>query len=343
VERLLLRLAAVTNTHPLARHFVVAHSHGGNIALYALNDAQLARKIQGVVCLSTPFMNVRERNLGGIRRSSLLAAVFVGPMYLSGWLLDQRFPSHQDLNRAIAIAIGLGIGLPLAWKTASLTDRLSGSLKLAALTSDRLLIVRAAGDEASAALSALQLASWLATQCWIWPARFVGAVRSTVREWSDRSAAHWKGALALVIAGALLALGSGSLSANHALAAFCLRVGGVLFACGSAVILIVWLGYGAGLYGYVFNFVLSGVALFPLLAILAVLVIPFGWELAIACTRLDVTVEATPPGTWVVHQLSPFNDRSVNDLGMSHAATHERPDAIHVVRSWVESKLAAGA
>jgi hypothetical protein len=93
----------------------------------------------------------------------------------------------------------------------------------------------------------------------------------------------------------------------------------------------------------VFNFILSGLLLFPLLAILAILVVPFGWELAIACTRLDVTVEATPPGTWVVHQLSPVNAPELKSVDLSHAATHERADAIRTVASWVESKLAAAA
>ena len=92
MEHLLRHLAVVTNSYPLAQHFIVAHSHGGNIALYALNHPELARKIRGVICLSTPFLNVRERNLGAIKRSGLLAAVIVAPMYTCAWLLNRRFP-----------------------------------------------------------------------------------------------------------------------------------------------------------------------------------------------------------------------------------------------------------
>ena len=48
------------------RHFVIAHSHGGNIALYALRDPAVRERITGVATLATPFLIARERNLGSI-------------------------------------------------------------------------------------------------------------------------------------------------------------------------------------------------------------------------------------------------------------------------------------
>lgn len=43
-------------------HFLVAHSHGGNACMLALRepDRALETKLSGVVCLSTPFLVVRE-------------------------------------------------------------------------------------------------------------------------------------------------------------------------------------------------------------------------------------------------------------------------------------------
>jgi pimeloyl-ACP methyl ester carboxylesterase len=48
--------------NPGASHFVVAHSHGGNIALYALDDNEIQNRIHGVVCINTPFITFLTRH-----------------------------------------------------------------------------------------------------------------------------------------------------------------------------------------------------------------------------------------------------------------------------------------
>ena len=47
-----------------ASHYIIAHSHGGNVALYALLDEALRDTIAGVACLATPFILSRPRVLG---------------------------------------------------------------------------------------------------------------------------------------------------------------------------------------------------------------------------------------------------------------------------------------
>ena len=54
--------------HPTATQFVVAHSHGGNVCLYALRDSTISAHISGIVCLSTPFLACRPRDLSDARR-----------------------------------------------------------------------------------------------------------------------------------------------------------------------------------------------------------------------------------------------------------------------------------
>jgi hypothetical protein len=49
--------------YPDAEHFVIAHSHGGNIARYTLADAGLASAIKGLVCLATPYFRCERRNV----------------------------------------------------------------------------------------------------------------------------------------------------------------------------------------------------------------------------------------------------------------------------------------
>ena len=54
--------------NPGKPQFIVAHSHGGNVAAYALGDGEIRSKISAVVCLGTPFILARARDLTGARR-----------------------------------------------------------------------------------------------------------------------------------------------------------------------------------------------------------------------------------------------------------------------------------
>lgn len=44
------------------KHYVICHSHGGNVALYATADNKLEENISGIVCMNTPFMCALPRN-----------------------------------------------------------------------------------------------------------------------------------------------------------------------------------------------------------------------------------------------------------------------------------------
>ena len=61
-------LRADASNHPLARRFVIAHSHGGTVALLGVRDPALQDLLDGVVCLSTPFLLVRPRALSRSKR-----------------------------------------------------------------------------------------------------------------------------------------------------------------------------------------------------------------------------------------------------------------------------------
>src|SRR6185436_6680725 len=78
-------LKALEQTYPNARHYLVAHSHGGNVALYAAASAEIHSLIAGVVTLATPFIVCRERNLGpaGLFRRAFLFVFLVPVMLLS--------------------------------------------------------------------------------------------------------------------------------------------------------------------------------------------------------------------------------------------------------------------
>jgi hypothetical protein len=70
------RLSEDVQRHRDAHHFVVAHSHGGNVALYALNDPRLAKSMSGLVTLATPFLTCAPRNPWLLFQICLYGATF---------------------------------------------------------------------------------------------------------------------------------------------------------------------------------------------------------------------------------------------------------------------------
>jgi hypothetical protein len=54
------------NKFPGSAQFIISHSHGGNVALYALKDPAFDGKISGIVTLATPFISLRRRNVGEV-------------------------------------------------------------------------------------------------------------------------------------------------------------------------------------------------------------------------------------------------------------------------------------
>ena len=57
-DKLDQKITAQPNKH----HFVISHSHGGNVALYAARDMQHAEKLNGIACLGTPFLSVTAKD-----------------------------------------------------------------------------------------------------------------------------------------------------------------------------------------------------------------------------------------------------------------------------------------
>jgi|ERR1022692_679706 pimeloyl-ACP methyl ester carboxylesterase len=102
-------ILALMKAQPHAEHFVIGHSHGGNIALYAIgsdlaptftgDNLLIKGKVSGVICLGTPFLDVRPRRAwptAGLILLSLVAAIAAPLLYLALplymftaiWLLD---------------------------------------------------------------------------------------------------------------------------------------------------------------------------------------------------------------------------------------------------------------
>jgi pimeloyl-ACP methyl ester carboxylesterase len=159
-------LDALMSRYKDSRHIIVAHSHGGTVAVNALRDEQLANRVMGLVSLSTPFPLLKLR----MRREDAL-----WPVMSLGSLLGGFIGWRQDLTNItyFNLIAGSGIGAALGMLAAGLLP-VKFYLRRAEIFAARhscpterkyrLLVVRAPGDEAGGLLSAAHFVGWLSSR-----------------------------------------------------------------------------------------------------------------------------------------------------------------------------------
>jgi hypothetical protein len=165
------RLSAEHAAHPQATQLVIAHSHGGNIALRALGHlkqcntsgscAERANPL--VVTLATPFVEVHHADFGD-RPDAIRGAVIVAIMMLL-WIWAKttfpvaKFPLPTTTLGAFLILFGFIWHHLWSRRTGARKNRvdaLRGATRLGEIVStqaQRLLIIRAIDDEASLLLA----------------------------------------------------------------------------------------------------------------------------------------------------------------------------------------------
>jgi hypothetical protein len=289
---------------PNAHHFIIAHSHGGNIALHALHDTDLKRSIAGIACLATPFLNVRRRDLGPLGQFYIIVsgAVLFGisipflldllPLSTPGWL-------EWIFSMSLAPAAFLLVFLMVRWQKWG--DGLPQRFAFPEIEPSRLLIIRTIGDEAQAALAGAQFVGWLSKRFWL-PVSRLGARFYTLR-----------------------------------------GLRGILL-----------------FYPLFLVVLLAGALLVPVLALISIPLFAIGPELALAGPFVDVAVEATPQGSWLVHQLPALESKQLSDLPpnydpravalralekqqLSHSQSYEDPRAVALIAAWMRSAGVSGA
>jgi len=165
------RLSDLRARHRQAGITIIAHSHGGAVSLKALEICDSACDIR-LVCLSTPFLHVRERAPGLLKGAS----VFVRGTFLVGGvvacaplatLADQYHSSTSNwvVSSALALVTLPLLGISLVWLSKKLIaakgEQLDRDLSVQVSGHRRLLLIRMIGDEASAFLSAYTFFDWL--------------------------------------------------------------------------------------------------------------------------------------------------------------------------------------
>lgn len=189
-EDLSLYLQKVKQDFPeTTKHFVIAHSHGGNVALYAMasesaDSQKLGNQVSGVVTLATPFLTVRKRSLPKFVAPAVGTAVGFEVIAI---VIAVLYPPERPLSWGHA---SLVTSLFLVWLVATVwsatcfrgakftlknlwrifrernnaeqphLDSELKPLKPDGLDGRRLLVVRPLGDEANMGLVVSQFFSW---------------------------------------------------------------------------------------------------------------------------------------------------------------------------------------
>jgi alpha-beta hydrolase superfamily lysophospholipase len=160
-------LAELRERFPKTPISLIAHSHGGNVAL------QAASTVRGmdisIVCMSTPFLQVEDRV--PLPVNAIALAQSLAPVITFG-----QFPAvFFDLNghaRLFSIALRFGVAFLVAWfrskrlvKIGSDSGALFQKLTNYSLRPDLpLLIIRMTDDEATVILTVYRFVDWLLTR-----------------------------------------------------------------------------------------------------------------------------------------------------------------------------------
>src|SRR5262245_50064929 len=162
-QNLSSHLTRLQENHPEARQYVIAHSHGGNVALDAV--ALYGPNVAGIACLATPFLHASVRDLRQLTFANL-GWWFGGLFLLSGqvvllWCgLGRLLGFWAPVSMLLAaVAAGVISGLYQRLLQGIKIEDVANALQVAVPADCNLLIIRGAGDEASLALESSQLFS----------------------------------------------------------------------------------------------------------------------------------------------------------------------------------------
>ncbi|MBU0964910.1 MAG: hypothetical protein KKA54_00890 [Proteobacteria bacterium] len=289
-----------------ANYFVVAHSHGGNVALYAIRDAKLKYPV-GIACLATPFLVTDFRILSDKKDIVEAITVLIYQFFISLALIiygivrlksdiptitssDQIFtipfkvfaPSSIlewiTLVAGMVIAVSLG-QLVTPWH--KFAKQIRDELKLPWLPKFQLLIIRTTGDEASGLLASFHLLSQLSAYISQLMYRWTAAL--------NQLPPHMN---------------------NYPWAALFIPIR-----------------------------VFISILFFLSILTLSAFILPFGWQLALTNLFLNTTAESTPLGSWETYLIAPkdLHKDNIKLQGFEHSKVHDSSYVHTIIADWIEN------
>jgi hypothetical protein len=166
-KRLKVRLEKQFASYPDAEHHIVCHSHGGNVALQAISWLESGRTIDGLICLSVPFIHasvravpVRLRQLeilGGVLSSSATVILFIA-LSLRYLHLGNLATTLIGISPIAGSVLFARVLYPKLKNKASLLSHASTQRNTLNINT---LILRNVGDEATGILTASHFSAWI--------------------------------------------------------------------------------------------------------------------------------------------------------------------------------------
>ncbi len=325
-------LADSVTRYPRASHFVVAHSHGGNVACYAMQDDRLREVVRGIICLGTPFLHVRHRPLPRNLISAMIPTLLIFAMLGVAYLLGAPRESAAKYFVAAAATSVLPLIISLVWalvrKRASrlswrelstlggrTSDQAVAALAYPNLGTERLLAVRVSGDEAAGAI--------LISQMFVWLLRRVWSFLTPIWQHSDGLRRRVTPVLGLSVAGLALA---GWLAVTPS-------DGFPLLEAVSLVATLVLTVFGLVA-------ILAGFMAYILLMLMLLAHLSVGLDAMLSSLDLQTTVEPSPPGEATILHVAPLKDSSLTLTGLAHSELYEHREVIRGIASWILAKRA---
>jgi len=329
----------ITSYPPDVEHYIISHSHGGNIALYAMKNSNVRSRVAGIVCLSTPFLVAQKRNPGGSVVLSLMLGFWLPLFVLSAWRArywDYRL--EWWLFEALVFAAVFWVMTQLRVYARQACKDLSFPIR----GGINLLILRKPGDEATGALAVVQFFGAIAWFFWVKSTSAVEClgknVSSRLENFNEKHRQMLRTLWMLAVIGLLsvimfVAFGRSELAAKVA-GFLALHLTVVLI--GSTAYLWLW---GATALTRVVSTALM-VILAPFAILPSICLLFFSPRLSFASPFLDLSAEVTPPGKWEVNALPPRPvPKKPSDIGTfeNHCSLYNDQRAIEKIAAWLKS------
>ncbi|MGY1631810.1 esterase/lipase family protein [Geodermatophilus sp. SYSU D01186] len=315
------QLAAFLNEQhrrfPARLQVVIAHSHGGNVALYAVRQLQrdTADARVRVITLATPFIHVRAR---AVPATMILGWLTIGALAVSSSIMSALVGVWQGSALALSIgslvlaAVFLSTISPVLmslWRSGwrfnidklphvveQVRDQWIRDVQPPEVERADVLVIRAAGDEATGILTLGHFMSWITT----------GAT-AVVKAWlvALAFAAAWLGCYVLVPD----------------------------IEAASTLLLVVMF----------FLALLFGIPLFFGMALVMLASLAFGWDGPLPSFFAFLSTESTPPGHVEILQLPPFGADTKGRHGLAHSRLFNDPTVLEFISTNLERWAIEGA
>jgi hypothetical protein len=368
-ERLVHHVRDCRKCHPAAKHYVIAHSHGGNVVRYALSLEDVSADLDGAVCLSTPFIVCRRKPESKELWSRACMFFLLGNFFLLNLVGDQKnhfhgisgviggilllgFPFIFSLIVPflfILLVTKMGPGIYRRWPKIS-GRWFFGSFEGASLPAGKFLIVRPSSDETVMGIGVFQLLTWLSNRVvkqldglYVNKNKiinFVFGVHQMVRPvvmfvifcGSVLFATLMDKQETSTTVGLLLYFGECTIMTMLSILGFCSLLAVAEVKPGKVEFSWGTLDFAAPyeFLAHLCNGVL-GLLYFPVIAVTSLFAVAFGWDMPFFSLFLQFSIEPLPPGNFSVFQL-PVEDAPA----LSHSLPYDNPTVLEEIIRWMK-------